>query len=112
MSARERLRRRRAKLWHANDGRCFWCGVVTVLPAGAPRRGVPAPQNLATIDHLDDRYSPARGTMKGEERTVLACGRCNNERQKIATRAQPKNWMNLASGAHKSWPPKVREHRP
>lgn len=79
----EKLKRRRAKL-HARDPQCHWCRTPTVLIEGHVRH---KPANMATIDHLDDRFSPLRGTMGGQERTVLACDACNNRRGQERQRA-------------------------
>lgn len=49
-------------------------------------------RRMATLDHLDDRFSPQRGTFenKGEERTVLACAECNERRGAERVASMPK----------------------
>lgn len=76
MTHTKRLVRRRHRL-HAIDPACHWCRVETVLIIGHCRQ---PPPNMATIDHLDDRFSKARGRHKNTERTVLACLACNHRR--------------------------------
>lgn len=77
---RKKYRAQRKRLWHEQDGRCFWCGVLTVLPPETgPKRFIPQ-NNTATTDHLDSRLSPERGKHAGEPRRVMACYKCNQER--------------------------------
>lgn len=80
MPERERLRRRLRKL-HAANPRCRWCGDVTEIIDGFVRFQQDYPKR-ATIDHLDDRFSPLRGRncQPGMVRTVLACWECNQRR--------------------------------
>lgn len=90
-------RRWKERRWR-EDPRCAFCRVVTILrweppkglPHGDPRKRPPS--NLATIDHLRDRYDPTRQEpMRGrpEVRRVLACWKCNHERGEARTRAMP-----------------------
>ena len=51
-----------------------------VLPDEPIPRYVTNPDNLATIEHLDDRFSDKRGTYVNTPRTVLACSKCNRDR--------------------------------
>jgi len=72
---------RRARLWTKQNGTCHWCGVPMVMPTG-DNQNEPL---LATIDHLDDRYSGRRRQHNdGVARKVLACLRCNRERAQEA----------------------------
>jgi hypothetical protein len=73
-----RLRNRRERLWKSNPN-CHWCKQFTILPDGEI-----AKDNWATIDHLRCRLHPQRHepNPKAEQRTVLACWKCNNERNK------------------------------
>lgn len=79
---------KRAKLWREHNGRCHWCPRVTQLLRRGPREGQP-PLDMATIDHLDDRFSPERGRHPGKRRQVLACWECNNRRARESEAAQP-----------------------
>jgi hypothetical protein len=91
------------------DPRCAYCGVVTILRWTPPPRreggGNPRPPlNLATVDHLRDRYDPTRQDppRHGEVRRVLACWRCNNALGAIRTALQPlEELRRRSSGARK-----------
>lgn len=80
----------RRRMWEY-DPRCHWCGVVTVLPKPGPPKGPPNPR-LATIDHLRPRHHPGRRepTNGKEFRRVLACWKCNNERDRREHEAMPR----------------------
>ena len=62
-----------------------------MIPATkSPRSGVTHLSMEATIDHLDDRFSPERGAgMPNERRRVLACRQCNQDRGRLSQAAQP-----------------------
>ena len=85
MSARyrQRLKRRREKLWKT-DPRCVYCGRVTNLHAKKDHVGhfIYDPL-LATLDHLNDRWVEYLGDRHDGDgaKTVLACFECNNKRQ-------------------------------
>lgn len=55
----------------------------------------PKPKNLATIDHLEDRFSPFRGAFQGECRHVLACDECNNKRGAASQEAAGKEMLTV-----------------
>jgi len=74
---RERIKRQKQRLFIEQDGRCYYCGCEMVMPEGHTKR---QPANLATLEHLDDRFSPLRGKMFGQRRHVLACVTCNGQR--------------------------------
>lgn len=94
-----RMKRRKEKLLQLQGGRCFWCG-RQVTTDFEQKPGARPPENLATIDHLDSRYSPLRGKFNGLRmaRTVLACWRCNNDRAKIREADLPIEELWLRSG--------------
>lgn len=75
------IRKRREKLWIEKEGKCYWCGVDTILPPRGVKRYMP-PMNLATLDHLRTRMDGDREepNSTNEERTVLCCWQCNNIR--------------------------------
>ncbi len=80
MSAK--IRKRREKLYKEVSGKCFWCGVGTVMPERGKHDAIPV-ENLATIDHLRTRLHQeerSKPNTTNEERTVLACWACNNTR--------------------------------
>jgi hypothetical protein len=76
-----KLRKRREKLWVKENGKCYWCGCLTILPDRGEHFPI-APDNLATIDHLRSRLQQSRQEPNHgvEERTVLACFQCNHLR--------------------------------
>ncbi|MGH2711373.1 MAG: hypothetical protein ACRDH9_09250 [Actinomycetota bacterium] len=90
------VRRWRKRRWR-QDPRCAYCRVVTVLRWADPRK--PAPLNLATVDHLRDRYDPTRHEpANGEVRRVLACWKCNHDRERARTAALSKKELWRRSG--------------
>lgn len=80
-----RIKHRRNNLYKKNPN-CHWCGVLTILPEklkGKGRYNIPI---MATVDHIYSRNHPLRNTPQlnpYEERTVLSCLKCNNERGEI-----------------------------
>lgn len=77
----QKKKRRRMRLYLEADGKCFWCGCDTVMPEGWYGHPETPPKNLATVDHLFERGKPGRVvTAMGEQRLVLACWSCNQER--------------------------------
>jgi hypothetical protein len=78
-------KRRRERLWGSQGGLCHWCGKPMRHWNDCPEVTTnvrPLPADLATIDHLRDRFDPTRGerTRNGEQRWVLAHQKCNQER--------------------------------
>lgn len=45
-----------------------------------PGKGTRVPDNIATMEHLHDRYDPLRQTSESTQRLVLACFACNSRR--------------------------------
>lgn len=99
------IAKQRLKFW-LNDPRCFYCGVVTVFE----RVKGCSPDNFATIDHLRPRHHPDRlePAVSGEVRRVLACFRCNNDRDKRELAALPKEWF-YENGGNKPLSTKTNE---
>lgn len=99
-------KRKRAKLWREQEGRCKWCNVPMTHwndYASDPGKRTPEMQKLlATIDHLRDRYDPKRwdGNPNDEKRWVLACWECNHKRGCERTLAVPIEERRLASRAY------------
>ena len=69
---------------------CHWCGVLLSHPTEyqhGGKDGVSRIKNIkyhmATLDHLDSRYSNERGSHAWEIRTVLACYECNGYRNDV-----------------------------
>lgn len=99
--------KRRQVLWKRQSGLCHWCNKPMLHwsdlrndPTKAAKHGVrqingmekikDMPATLATIDHLRDRFDPARQepNVRHEQRWVLACWQCNTDRgnQRVAER--------------------------
>lgn len=75
--------KRLEKLYVRQNGECFYCQRKMLSPTvwracfSAKLKGRDIPQNLCTIEHLDDRLTTHRGKLRGE-RTVAACRACNS----------------------------------
>ncbi len=88
--AKNRLARRRERLWKENP-HCFFCGVETILPhVAALKYNVPLSKitknlpkdvlnRMATIDHEFCRFEPERLQNHRRPTTRLACFKCNSE---------------------------------
>lgn len=88
-NAQGRLRRRRAKLFKNQGGKCHWCQCDMLFIHTGPHDGR-LPKNMCTIDHLRDRFHPERrAPAKGDQRLVAACWQCNNDRGKVHQQKQP-----------------------
>ena len=75
-------RRKKTKLFQEQDGLCWYCKTEMILIFEQPKAKVPSPSNMATFEHLDDRFNQKRGTRTGERRIVLACNKCNHAQGK------------------------------
>lgn len=67
----------------AKDPHCHWCGIqVRELNLGNLKKGQFAPDDMATIEHLYDRFEPEKRyqVYSNYEDKVLACFKCNTER--------------------------------
>jgi hypothetical protein len=83
-------RAQRRWLW-TREPHCCYCGVLTVLPAKYdPDRPF---DTMATVEHLDPRLSPERGKHPGKFRKVIACWKCNNERNRAFTASLPRQTL-------------------
>lgn len=97
----EKKRRQRYALWRMQKGRCHWCGCEMVKEWDHKDHESP-PKNLATFDHLDDRFSPDRGSYGygSQWRRVLACWLCNFERGRQSQAEQPIEELHRRSQLH------------
>ena len=69
----ERRRRLLVKMFHQQEGKCYWCGCQMILPV----RNAKTEPNTATREHLVPiKYG---GTM-AQTNLRAACRKCNNER--------------------------------
>jgi hypothetical protein len=70
----------------AKDPHCHWCHIeVFLYPEIANRnlrKNEAYPNDMATVDHLYDRFSPEERykIYKNGENKVLACNKCNQSR--------------------------------
>jgi hypothetical protein len=73
---------KRRELCERQRWRCWYCNKTMrwVDYAAHFEQRQPLPRDAATIEHLDDRFSPERGKHSGERRQVAACHGCNNRR--------------------------------
>ncbi len=82
-------KRRLQYLFGTQGGRCHWCGRVMISPGQPHVKRQAMNPALCTFDHLDDRFSPERGSHRGEPRSVAACWGCNTRRGKERQDAMP-----------------------
>lgn len=93
-----RLRRQRERLFKRQKGLCVWCGKPMQLLLFPHRMKKPPPPNACTIEHLESRWHPKRGTVGwGSNRLVAACWKCNNDRDKAEVAAIPKELIAKAA---------------
>lgn len=72
-----------------------------MLPESLPPKLKRLPANLATLDHLRDRFDPTRRIpARGDKRRVMACNACNNLRGQIRQRMQPIEELRRRSQMH------------
>jgi hypothetical protein len=86
--------RQRQRMCEEQRWRCWYCNRTMrwiVMPSGQR-----PPRDMATTEHLDDRFSPRRGqAAPGERRHVAACYGCNQARSRARVRQQAR----MAQGA-------------
>jgi len=67
-------------LYNKHKGRCYYCGRHTLM-ARRNKLCKNPPTNRATIEHLHNKYDVRRLCTKSNTAyTVLACYKCNHER--------------------------------
>lgn len=96
MSTEIRLQRER---WFKEHPYCYWCKCQLVLIDTSSYRGR-VPDNAATIDHLRPKGHPNRRERNRFHlwRRVLACWKCNNDRDREFTRRRSLEELWRASG--------------
>ena len=72
-------REQRDRLYDKQRGKCYWCK-RPMRKRWVHRDGVPTPDDIATLEHLDSRLSPSRGMFSQEIRHAVACRACNLQR--------------------------------
>lgn len=99
LTTSEKRRRQRLAMFRTQKGLCHWCAQPMQLskdgsvPVGEHRR-----DSWATIDHLHPRGHPERGKHENEWTHVLACGKCNHDRNEQFTASLPKETLWALSG--------------
>lgn len=76
-------KRQRDRLMELQGGLCFHCNQPMTLDGyndNPDHRHKSAPDNQATFEHLDDKFSRLRNMPTIGRRVVLACRKCNNDR--------------------------------
>lgn len=95
--------KRRRQILFEMDPHCYWCGVEVFMPPDGSRRlkGKTC-HRVATLDHLRSRWHPQRAEPNPmrEERTVLSCWKCNNDRNTEEQLALPKEERWRRSGCY------------
>jgi hypothetical protein len=83
-------KKRKIRLWN-QDPHCHWCGCLTELICDPEIKPGQVNPKMATVDHLRTKYDPNRWTNNNgkEERTVLACFKCNNDRAAKENASRP-----------------------
>lgn len=93
-----KIRTRRENLWK-QDPHCYWCGCLTVPPPKRRKNKVFV-DNEATLDHLRTRFNSSRQepNHSNEQRTVLACRKCNGLRGKQSEKLAAKKIQEIKTG--------------
>jgi len=73
-SSLSKMQRKRLRMFIRQGGKCYWCGEKMFFSLGI---GGTCHDDEATIEHLDDRYSPERGQHPNEWRVHASHYRCN-----------------------------------
>lgn len=95
------LKRMRIAFWKANP-RCYYCNELTILPTDIPdlldlqAQGI-TPDNMATIEHIYTRYDTERFEENGEKKCVLACYKCNHDKEQERASLIPKEELQKRS---------------
>lgn len=82
----------------ARDPHCFWCGCfVREYNLPAIKKGTFYPDNMATVEHLFDRFEPEKRykVYPNHEDKVLACFKCNSARGKLKVKSLPKDYLDM-----------------
>ncbi len=101
MTTGAKKRRKLLLRWEQQKTLCHWCNKETVLIMRSPgTKDCPKRLDEATIDHLRSRYHPDRQELNPnhEIRQVMACWKCNNERNTLEEAAVPIEELHRRSG--------------
>ncbi len=89
------IQRQRVKLFLRQEGKCYYCQCDMVLMFRIDPKF--HADNLCTLEHFDDRFSPERGLHHGEYRRVASCYKCNHEHGVQAQSSIPIEELNRRS---------------
>lgn len=95
------LKKRRERLLE-KDPHCHWCNIEVIF--FSLKKHQVTPDNYATIDHLNTRYYKRRRQQfsSGQVQTcVLACNKCNWERNEEETQSLSIEELRYRSGYYK-----------
>lgn len=86
------------KILFAKDPKCYYCGIETKayqeICDRDLRKREKYPPDLATVEHLYDRFDPRRYMVyENFENKVLACYRCNQKKAKESLSQMPKEYL-------------------
>ncbi len=99
MKRRTKHHRQVARLFKEQNGRCCWCN-NKMIPTGGKHIKDP-PDNLCTLEHLDDKWSSMRGKWpQGTIRRAVACRKCNQARSNTRQAEQPIELLRALSKRH------------
>lgn len=110
---------RRRYLFGRQHGKCYFCKCRMVLPEDCPGYGPRMkiyPNNMATIEHLRDRFDPTRQEPNksikdgpADRRWAVSCRKCNNLRAKLREATTiPKEELWARSGSYPQGHPLAR----
>lgn len=96
-----KLRKIRTSLWNESP-RCYYCNKITTLPTDIGNLDMmqnngETPDYMATVEHLYTRYDAERFEEGGDEKCVLACYKCNHEKEIERTKLVPKEELHKRS---------------
>lgn len=97
----QRNRKKRARLFELQGGICFWCKLPMRLLDTTGQNLSHQPKDMCTLDHLEPRWHPERGTHAGNYRLVAACFKCNNTRDQELHRLIPRELLHRASAGER-----------
>lgn len=78
---------------------CYYCRIeckyYPEFRTGNLKRGQSYPHDMATLEHLFDRYDPIKRyrVYENDEDKVLACYKCNYSRSQQRTDSMPKEYL-------------------
>ena len=99
-----KLRKIRVRLWEENP-KCYYCERITTLPTDILDLKMlqnigETPDYMATVEHLHTKYDPERFEEGGDEKCVLACYKCNHDKEAERTKMVPKEELHKRSNRY------------